>query len=73
MKEGIKRFTCRNCGFEFEFFTDWESVDEEEYKEISSCPCGEQMEATSNFCIKGYIEIVDPEEAELMMQQEDKQ
>lgn len=34
---------------------------------------GEQMEATSNFCIEGYIEIVDPEEAELMMQQEGKQ
>ena len=33
---------------------------------------GEQME-TSNFCIEGYIEIVDPEEVELMMQQEDKQ
>ena len=32
----------------------------------------EQTEA-SNFCIEGYIEIVDPEEAELMMQQEDKQ
>ena len=34
--------------------------------------CREQME-TSNFSIEGYIEIVDPEEAELMMQQEGKQ
>ena len=42
----FKHFKCKKCGFEFELFADYENMDAKEYKEISSCPCGKQMEET---------------------------
>lgn len=40
----MKSFKCKKCGFFFSLGADFENMSEEEYKEISKCPCGEQME-----------------------------
>ena len=44
MMAQFKHFKCKNCGFEFEVYTDFENMDQEEFEEIASCPCGEQTE-----------------------------
>ena len=36
----VKHFRCNNCGFEFFIAADFQNMSEEEYKEISACPCG---------------------------------
>ncbi len=39
----MKSFKCPNCGFFFSLDADFENMSEEEYKEVTACPCGEQM------------------------------
>lgn len=39
----MKSFKCHKCGFFFSLESDFENMSEEEYKEVTKCPCGEQM------------------------------
>lgn len=43
----MKSFRCPECGFFFSLASDFENMSEEEYKEVTACPCGEQMEEVS--------------------------
>lgn len=40
----MKSFRCPECGFFFSLASDFENMSEEEYKEVTACPCGGQME-----------------------------
>lgn len=42
----MKGFKCNKCGFFFGLEADFENMSEEEYKEVTECPCGAQMEET---------------------------
>lgn len=39
----MKSFKCAKCGFFFSLASNFERMSEEEYKEVTTCPCGEQM------------------------------
>ena len=40
----MKSFKCNKCGFFFSLASDFKNMSEEEFKEVTKCPCGEQME-----------------------------
>ena len=40
----MKSLKCKKCGFFFSLEAAFESISEEEYQEVTACPCGEQME-----------------------------
>ena len=42
----MRTFECKECGFMFGLAADFENMSEEEYKEVTKCPCGAQMEET---------------------------
>lgn len=43
-RDSVRSFKCPECGFFFSLDADWENMSEEEYKGVTACPCGVQME-----------------------------
>lgn len=53
----MKHFTCTKCGFKFSLAADFENMSEEEFAEVSACPCGGLM--IEDFSIDELIELVE--------------